>query len=276
LPTFYLVLLAAYLLSYFKLWETPELSLAALLAQVFHVTNYYVIERGWWYGLPPGTWVYWSLAVEEHFYLIFPFLYWWLRKRKLSESGQALTLLGICAAVLLWRCALVFLLDSSRDRTYVATDTRIDSILAGCVLAVWRNPVLSKDGPSDRALGLVWLPIGIVAVAISVVIRVPAFEQTIRYTLQSFGLLPLFLAAIRWHDRSIFKLLNQRVLTYLGLLSYSMYLLHTSTLWALEHWTSLPELGRTVLALALLVALGTAMHRFVEKPATRLRRRFIG
>lgn len=272
-PPFYLVLLVAYLLTGLGAWH-GTLSASAIVAQVSHLTNYYIIEHGWWQGLAPGTWVYWSLAVEEHFYLVFPLMYLWLRKRGLTGRDQAIALIGFCLLVLAWRCTLVFLLDAPKDRTYVASDTRIDSIMAGCVLAVWNNPVLDEHGPSDRALGLVWLPLGALMVLISLVVRKPEFEQTFRYSLQSFGLVPLFAAAIRWPTRFPFTVLNNKVARYLGVLSYSMYLTHTMVIWGLEDRTHLPEKVRAVLALLIVIALAAAIHRFVEKPFGRLRRRF--
>jgi peptidoglycan/LPS O-acetylase OafA/YrhL len=272
-PPFYLVLLLAYLLTGLGAWH-GTLSASAIFAQLFHFINYYIIDNGWWQGIAPGTWVYWSLAVEEHFYLVFPLLYLWLRKRELSAGQQAIALLGVCALVLAWRCTLVFVLDAPKDRMYVATDTRVDSILAGCLLAVWNNPVLDPHPTSDRKLGLVWLPLGGLMVLISLVIRKPDFEQSFRYTLQSFGLLPVFIAAIRWHDRFPFNLLNTRLAKYLGLLSYSMYLTHTMVIWGLEDRAHLPEPVRAALALAIVVAAAALIHRFVERPFARLRRRF--
>jgi peptidoglycan/LPS O-acetylase OafA/YrhL len=182
-------------------------------------------------------------------------------------------LLAICAVVLAWRCVLVFVLGAPKDRMYVATDTRIDSILAGCVLAVWKNPMLDERGPSDKQLGLLWLPIGAAMVLVSLVIRKPEFEQSFRYTLQSFGLLPFFVAAIRWHDRFPVTLLNTRVASYLGVLSYSMYLTHTMVIWGFEERTKLAEPLRAALALAVVIAAAALIHRFVEKPIARLRRR---
>jgi peptidoglycan/LPS O-acetylase OafA/YrhL len=274
LPAFYLVLLLAYLLTGLGAWTEGSLSVPAVVSQLLHVTNYYIIERGWWEGIAPGTWVYWSLAVEEHFYLVFPLLYVWLRKRGMTGGEQALALLALCALVLAWRCMLVYVLDATKDRTYVASDTRIDSIVAGCILAVFKNPMLDADGPSDRRLGLVWLPLGSVLLLVSLVVRRPEFEQSFRYTLQSFGLLPVFVAAIRWHDRFPFTLLNTRLAKYLGLLSYSMYLVHTMAIWGLENRTNLPEPVVAVLSLGLVIATAALMHRFIERPFAKLRRRF--
>lgn len=273
LPPFYFVLFAAYALTALGAWP-GTLSASAIVAQCFHYINYYIVDHGWWEGIAPGTWVYWSLAVEEHFYLVFPLVYLWLRKRGLSASEQALALLGICALVLAWRCVLVFMLDAPKDRMYVASDTRVDSIIAGCLLAIWQNPVLDKHGPSDKKLGLVWLPLGGLMVVASLVIRRPDFEQSFRYTLQSFGLLPFFVAVIRWHDRFPFTLLNSRPAKYLGVLSYSMYLTHTMVIWGIDERTHLPNVVRAVLSFVIVLTAAAGIHRFIEKPFGRLRRRF--
>jgi peptidoglycan/LPS O-acetylase OafA/YrhL len=272
-PPFYLVLLLAYLLTGLGAWQ-GTLGASAIVSQLCHFTNYYIIYNGWWQGLAPGTWVYWSLAVEEHFYLVFPLLYLVLRRLSLPANRQALILLALCALVLAWRCVLVFVLHAPKDRMYVATDTRIDSIVAGCLLAIWNNPVLDPKAPSDRVLGLVWLPIGVAMVLLSLVIRKPDFEQSFRYTLQSFGLLPVFVAAIRWHDHAPFSWLNTRLARYLGVLSYSMYLTHTMVLWGLEDRLHLPEALHALLGLAIVIGAADLIHRFVEKPFGRLRRRF--
>ena len=248
-PPFYLVLALTAALTALGLLGSA-LSAPALIAQASHLTNYYIIRHGWWVGMPPGTSVYWSLAVEEHFYLGFPLLYLFLRRRLRSNEQIAAALFSLCALILAWRAVLVFGLDVSRDRTYIATDTRIDSILFGCVLAVWHNPVLDKPTIGDRSLARVWLPLGVAMVILSVVVRQPAFDQTLRYTLQSAGLFPFFIAAVRWHDRGVFRLLNLRPVKYVGMLSYSLYLLHFTVIWGLELHTRWPTPVRGAVALA--------------------------
>jgi peptidoglycan/LPS O-acetylase OafA/YrhL len=272
LPPFYLVLALAALLTAAGAWH-GSVTLEGLAWQAAHLTNYYIVDHGWWHGLAPGTWVYWSLAIEEHFYLLFPLLYLVLRRSMTSRNRQALFMLGLCVLMLAWRCVLVFVLDAPKDRMYVATDTRVDSILAGCILAVWRNPALRDAGGDERRLKFVWIPLGLVMLVASVVVRKYAFDQTFRYTLQSFGLLPFFIAVVRWHDVGLFRLLNTRLARYIGVLSYSMYLLHVTTLWAFQQLTSWPTAVRGVAALAVCVILATVIHRAIERPCARLRRR---
>jgi peptidoglycan/LPS O-acetylase OafA/YrhL len=270
-PPFYLVLGVTALLTYVGFMQ-GSVNARGLLAQAGHVTNYYIISEGWWDGISPGTWVYWSLAIEEHFYLFFPLVYLLLRKTGASRDKQALALFALCLVVLAWRYVLIFALEVSKDRVYLATDTRVDSILAGCILAIWRNPVLDRNAWNDRKLAFAWLPIGVAMVLVSLVLREPRFEQTLRYSLQSFGLLPVFVAAIRWHDRWPFRILNYAPVRYVGFLTYSLYLMHPSMIWALEKHTPWGLFVRGVLALGLLLAFASLIYRYVEKPCARVRR----
>jgi|GEM_PF-99186 len=247
----------------------------AVLFQVCHLTNYWIVFHGWWYGLAPGSWIFWSLAVEEHFYLVFPLLYLAMRRRGLPAKQQALVLLGLCAAVLLWRCVLVFGMHAAKDRLYVATDTRVDSILFGCILAVWGNPALDPAWIAEKRLKSVWLPMGFVALAASFAIPKvwPGFEQTFRYTLQGLALFPIFIAAIRFPNWGVFRWLNVGWVRTAGLLSYSLYLLHTTVLYGLHYRLHGPDAPIALLALAVSVALAALIYVGVEKPCGRLRRR---
>lgn len=274
LPPFYLVLVAAWLATAGGLLPGGTLSAKAMLWQALHVTNYYVVQHGWWEGLAPGTWVYWSLAVEEHFYVFFPLLYVALRRRCPAPRGQALALLGLCALALLWRCLLVFAWDAPKDRMYVASDTRVDSILFGCLLAVWHNPVLDRHAFDERRLLRVWLPAGIALLVVSVVVRAHAFDQTLRYTLQGIGLYPFFAAAILCHERGPFRAFGWAPVRSVGLLSYSLYLLHTSVLYGLDRrLAAWPTPARSLFALALLIGLASLIYRYVEQPCAKVRRR---
>jgi len=272
-PPFYLVLFVASMLTALGLWKDASIGATGITYQILHLTNYYMIGHGWWEGIAPGTWVYWSLAIEEHFYLGFPLLYVWLRRRVASNNRQALILLALCGAVLAWRCVLVFVFLAQRDRTYLATDTRIDAILAGCILAVWCNPAIEPHAVNEWRLKYLWLPLGVLSVLVSLIPRDSNFEQTLRYTLQSFGLLPFFIAAVRWHDRGPFRVLNLSAVRYVGMLSYSLYLMHMTGLWAVSQWTKWPPLVEGIVVFAGLTVLAMLIHRFIEKPCAALRRR---
>jgi peptidoglycan/LPS O-acetylase OafA/YrhL len=272
LPPFYLVLLGAAAIP--LLFDPPgTLKMDVLLAQLLHVTNFWIIGHGY-DGLPPGTGVYWSLAVEEHFYLLFPWIYIFMRRRNLDARQQVLVLYGLCALVLLWRCVLVMHFHTPEDRTYMGTDTRLDSILFGCALAVWHNPVLDRPAMSPATRKFVLLPLCLLGLAGSLLIRNEAFRETLRYSVQGLSLTGVFIVAIRDWESPVMRWLNLRVLTFIGTLSYSLYLLHQTVLFASQRM--FPDQHPAVLAVGSLlcsIVVAWAINVLVEKPCARLRRR---
>ena len=272
LPPFYTVLLLAALLSVSGVFAGPPQT-RPLLAQIFHFANYWTVQHGY-DGEIPGTGVYWSLAVEEHFYLIFPALFVVLHRMEATPRARAAFLWGVCLLVLAWRCALVFGAGVHMNRTYLASDTRVDSILFGCALAVFGNPALDPASPRRRALWLrVLLPAGVALMLASLVFRDDRFRETFRYSLQGLALYPLFVCAVQNPQLWPFRLLNHPVLRRIGELSYSLYLLHHVVIFTVQRWIPLPALLQGAIALGASLLLSTAMWRFIEQPCAKLRKR---
>ncbi len=273
LPPFYLTLLAATALA--LVGFTPGRPEGApMRALLFHYGNYWFTYHGS-LGVPAGTPVYWSLAVEEHFYLLFPCVYLATRRLGLDGRRQGLLFLGVCALIMCWRLLLVLALNAPTDRTYLASDTRFDSILFGCALAVVANPAIDPPRGSERLWKRILLPGGVALLLFTFLYRAPWFRESMRYTLQGIGLMPIFISAIRFPQFGPFRLLNQRGIAFLGVLSYSLYLGHHVALYTTRF--QLPHLhpvlqGLVALAASLVFAL--AMYRWVERPFARLRRRF--
>lgn len=274
-PPFYLVLFAATLLWVAGLVPGPQFSLGGLLSQAFFLTNYSIIftPNGWWTGHAPGTWIFWSLAVEEHFYLGFPLLYLALLRFVPSRHRQALVLAGLCVLVLAWRVVLVGALGAGKDRTYVATDTRIDSILFGCILGVFANPLLDRTRLRSADWKYAVVPLALMGLLVTFVLRDAWFQETVAYTVQGICLFPLFIAAVRYHDWGPFQLLNVGAVKFLGVLSYSIYLMHPAILWAVDKTLHQGWKVEAVISLALTLGLAYIIYEAVEKPATRLRKR---
>jgi peptidoglycan/LPS O-acetylase OafA/YrhL len=272
LPPFYLTLAIATLLALVGFVPGSPLALPPLRALALHYGNY-------WFafhpsnGVPWGTPVYWSLAVEEHFYLLFPLLY--LLTRRLGGRRQGVLFLALCGAILAWRCWLVFGAGAPEDRTYLCSDTRFDSILFGCALAVAMNPMVDPPAGGERLWKRVLLPAGIALLLFSFVFRAPWFRESFRYTLQGLGLWPLFVCAMRFPTWLPFRPLNQRHLAFVGVLSYSLYLCHHVAIYtARERLAGAPAPLQAAVALAASFAFAYVMYRLVERPFARLRRRF--
>jgi peptidoglycan/LPS O-acetylase OafA/YrhL len=271
LPPFYLILALACLLTLARALP-GELQPRVVLAQALHVSNYWFI----WFGsdgAPVGTVPYWSLAVEEHFYLVFPVLYLALN-RYLSRSAQAKTFWGLCAVVCAWRCLLVLVLGVPEDRTYLSTDTRFDSVLFGCALAMGMNPVLDRPVGRDWMWKWVLVPASLALLVFTFAYRAPWFRETIRYSLQGIALTPVFVATIRFPKWLPFRVLNNKAVAFVGVLSFTLYLAHQVVLMGLHFWLpSLRPLPASGVALVTAFVLSLAIHRFVEKPCADIRKR---
>jgi peptidoglycan/LPS O-acetylase OafA/YrhL len=271
LPPLYIVLFAAIGLTLVGVLE-GDLDVMAVASQVLHWSNYYAVYHGF-EQMPLGTAVYWSIAVEEHFYLVFPFAYVLFVRYLPSPRAKAAALLGGCALILGWRCLLVLGYSVWENRTLIASDTRADSLLFGCILALYGNPSLDSTRYSARWWKYVWLPLGLGALVLSIAIRNSDFRETFRYSLQGPALIPLFVVAIRYPTWGPMRLFNWQPIRFLGTLSYSMYLSHYIIIGGMRQWgLGDPLILRPVgYGLAFVLALG--IYVAVERPCGRLRKR---
>lgn len=273
LPPFYLVIGIVFTGIALGLLPPPT-EPASVPALLLHYANYYIVQHDH-HGLPIGTGVYWSLAVEEHFYFLFPALYFALCKWTTSRTKQSVVLLGLCGLVLAWRCYLVMVAHvPSPLRTGMASDARFDSILFGCVLALTENPALDRSVLSERVWKRWLFPLGLCGLLLGFAYRNDVFRETLRYTVQGLSLIPVFVCAVRYPEWWPIRPLNWRPIAYLGSLSYSLYLVHQvvqGTIQLQLAW--LGGVAQTLLALALSFALSWTIFQLVERPCARLRRR---
>jgi peptidoglycan/LPS O-acetylase OafA/YrhL len=271
IPPLYIVLLVL-LLPYSTRDSTHHATNLALVAQFAQLTNYYQI---FWGGdtMIPGTGQMWSLAVEEHFYLLFPLvLSLLLQRRDYRHIGFIFA--GACVAVLAWRCLLLFGFGVGHDYIYFATDTRIDSLLYGCIMGVWLNPVLGRQfvGVSN-ARWMAVLALATAVLGVTFLYRSENFRETFRYSLQGVALFPIFFCAVRKNEWPLFRWLETRPIRFLGLISYTFYLIHLKALVIVHRYTDAPMAVRAVLGFMLAVAFSSAMYFLVERHLGALRRR---
>jgi peptidoglycan/LPS O-acetylase OafA/YrhL len=111
-----------------------------------------------------------------------------------------------------------------------ATDTRADSILFGCVLACLQQTPLCEGVFQRRRLERYIIPGCLATLLLTFLVRNPIFRETLRYTLQGLAIAPLLYYVVHYPETGVGKLLNTRVLSYIGVLSYSLYLLHAVVL----------------------------------------------
>ena len=274
-PPFYLTIFLGVLLHWTGVLQGPIGS--GVVFQMLHSANFWTIHRmlhvnGNLYGIPLGSNVMWSLAVEEHFYFVFPVLYILLRKR-FSVRGQTIALCLICMLILAWRCELVYGMHYNKDRTFYGTDTRADSILWGCIFAIACNPMLDTKRVLGARLAMMFVAaLGVMAFTLKY--RNENFRETFRYTLHGLALFPIFTAAIIYHDSPLFSWLNLKPIRHLGLLSYSLYLVHFTVIYVVQAHLKASPIVQGIVAAVASFAVSSAYFRFVEKPCAKLRKRF--
>lgn len=246
-----------------------RMSVDGVFANYLFFTNYHTLYSPWEGTVGSGP--LWSLAVEEHFYMLFPLIFA-LVLIKFPARKRAAALLGFCAVVLGWRTFVAFSTHNFAW-TYLATDTRLDSIAFGCILALWRNPVLDDEVVADRKT-MNWFWVGMAALLLCFVFRNQLFRETARYTIQGLALMPIFTIAILRHRDRGFAWLNTPLMKWLAAFSYTIYLVHYVGFLVVEHYITTQPVLKAAIAGVLILAYAWALYAFVEKPFARLRKRY--
>lgn len=245
-------------------------SYRSLVAAFFYFSNYWNILG--WGNLPAGLGVLWSLAVEEHYYLLYPLLYAWFVRKSLSRSRQAFILGSLCLAALIWRIVRAAVFHSPWANIYEGTDTRFDAILFGCLLAILFNPRLGDSVDwltrHSHALALA----GIALLVVTFAWRNAFFRDTFRYTLQSLALAPIFFHVAVNDSSLVSRLLALGPMRWIGQLSYSLYLIHHTLFHHFYHYRR-PSLTIATMVLLLSVAYAQTMRWLIELPLQKARSR---
>ena len=247
-----------------------------VLAALGYVANWRLILGGSSYAdvfaSPSPIQHFWSLAIEEQFYLVFPLVVVGvLALAKGSWRALGWVIGGLAAASL----ALSFVLSTlgaSSDRVYFGTDTRAAELLIGSLLAVVvaRRGSFTFEGEVGRRVR--WA--GAIALAITGYLWFGvSIESTWVYYggLGAYGVVTatIVLAAVQ-PDSFVRRVLSVRPLVVLGLVSYGAYLYHWPIyLWLTPDRTGLDGPVLLALRLAVTAAASAGSYFLVERPIRR-------
>lgn len=247
-------------------WAEGSLDPMALISQVLFFYNYWDTHHS--NDGVSGLGILWSLSVEEHFYLIFPVLF--VASMKNNWNVRWLVLAAI--AVLIWRTVKFLVLGANEWEIYALTDTRIDSIIWGCFLAVFLSQSSASNDRKMEKFRFFGFCIGVCIIVLTLIVRDDIFRSTVRYTLQGAALVPIFIYALNSRETIIFRILNLKPIMQIGVYSYTIYLVHYVLL------NSINFLGifKTNFSIAFLVAVlsilyAAVLNHFVELPIKRWR-----
>jgi peptidoglycan/LPS O-acetylase OafA/YrhL len=277
-PPLLITLTIAYGLTYFGLLS-GRITLEGLAAQVLYFANYYALFFDpSAQTTPAGTGILWSLAVEEHFYIFFPLLLTVFASVALRRRTIGILLAATCLVILAWRIYLVQSPDFYSDRTYYASETRIDSIIYGCLMALLINPLRAPHRTEKMSLTQWTLfSLGIAFLLLSLIYRNPIFRETFRYSLQGVALFPVFYFAIRFHDNALFRHLNSAWAIRLGTYSYAIYLIHQVIIFAIDKNAPFIRNNPNFIfptTLMISIAYAAVIDRFADQYFKKLRRKY--
>jgi peptidoglycan/LPS O-acetylase OafA/YrhL len=219
---------------------------------------------------------YWSLAIEEQFYLLFPLLLVLTRRR-----GRTLV---ICLAIVVQA-----LLHRPPRQDVLFSMLRFDALLMGVLIHIWRDDIHARLHPVIAALkrgpGLC-LAGGLLTLACVIPAQIGNWRGSITWVdLACAGLVVLATLQCGFYRRvmpgAIFSSVHG-----VGKVSFSLYLAHMPAFYVVSTITVLaqplggwnPDSGLTVAGVTaglLLAALFTALsYRFIEEPTRRYSRRW--
>lgn len=200
----------------------------------------------------------WSLAIEEQFYIFWPLIVWVTWKRK---TMFLIVFIGLIVASLAYNMHLVRLDPTA---TFFSPATRIWELLAGVLLAYMRVRPTAWQ-PSQRQLQIAsTLGVLLLAIGFYRIDRGRPYPGTwaLLPILGSFCL--IFAGPTAWFNRFV---LSNRLLVWIGLISFPLYLWHWPILSLIRIVESgAPEPYFRNIALVLSVLLAWATYYFVEKP----------
>ncbi len=224
--------------------------------------------------------VYWSLCVEEHFYLLWPMVL------MLVKAPRRRIFLGVAA------CLLVMVLRAGALRTHVASYTsiqvlshyRIDSILWGGVAALlWQ---LAPPRVSLVRGLLAFAAAAVIGLMLTLHLSVSPVGSTLGYSvglsLLAVAAALLMLELVASPSSLLARALDVLPLRLVGRVSYGMYLVHYPVLDVARRWFFAVPRAPSVASFWMLACLAAgltfivawALHLLVERPFLRLKERW--
>lgn len=241
---------------------------------VFYYSNWWYIFQDLSYfeamSTPSLLNHFWSLAIEEQFYIIWPLLIVgaFLCKMNKKQIVNLTLLLALLSALLM---ALFYSPTADPSRVYYGTDTRAFSLLIGAALAfIWPSQKLSQTIPTSlrRSIDVIGT-VCLIAILVMIVMVNQYDSFLYRGGMFLVSILTALLLAVLIHPAStLSRLMTFKPLTWIGERSYGIYLWHypiilfTSPLVR----TNETSIVTILLQIALTLVLAALSYKYIENP----------
>ncbi len=218
---------------------------------------------------------FWTLALEEQFYLLWP----WVVGSRLSRKA----LLLVCASGIGIAIAcriLLYVAHASLWIEYYSLPTRMDSLLIGAAIALMPLP-----GKTFARWGLGVAALSYACLALSAGNSFFTATPIVLAGYTVLGVLYGSLLVLALHSGTLAsRLLSVAPLRFLGKLSYGLYLWHylfsqqaeklTEWIQARVYPQALGSVAAFAVMLSLSIAIAMASYRWIERPFLKLKDRF--
>lgn len=210
---------------------------------------------------------FWSLAIEEQFYVLFPLVltlafFWWRR----WKGAIVAVLVGL---LVLSQAAGIYLAGRAPvDRLYFGTDVRAAELLVGALVAVWWMPRHEQLGPKLRKPLSIIAPVLLVVMAVLISSAKSSDLFWYRGGLLTYSLITCTVVVASTQRGTLMqRALSWTPLVWIGVVSYGAYLVH----WPIYVWlrssTNIGGVARLFIGAAAAIGLGTLSYLLIEHPA---------
>ena len=258
-PVFYLVVALLLLLTpiFHYQWHWLQLTFLIYMGNFFGNANFdlYTITSANYPGATATIGHFWSLCVEEQFYLLWPIAVWFIGDR----TRLIWTATGISLLALALRLAMLarFSLELSETWIIRSLPFRMDTLLIGAILAlVLRGPASDKWQRSGR-----WIFLAATAAILAIFALSPDYDSpwllSIGLSLTALASAGLICMTLR-SGSPTFQLFYWKPLRILGKYSYGFYIYHLIFRFAWIHLLTVAGARLHSIALAGVVELTAA------------------
>ncbi len=228
----------------------PAIEPGEILTSALFVRNYF--PAGFWY-----TGHFWTLAIEEHFYIFVPIVL----SRLSRKAGLRFAIaVAVCCALIRW-VEFEFVFSAERMIEF-RTEARIDAIMYGAIgafLVYHSRAAVERHLTGLRTIGIL----------IAIVLACYFFPaMPVRRTLMAMAMPIPIVFTVLHAETALAKILELRPIQWIGRLSYSLYI--WQMMFLVPYDRPLGIFQSFPIAFICAIACAAGSYYLIERPSIRL------